>query len=86
LIKAYVENGEGIDRAGGFAVQVRLFSYACYCQTQRLTTATMSRITQGLGGFLVKSIQGDYNNVVGFPSSPFWRWMGELYEDGVFSD
>ncbi|KAJ9120052.1 hypothetical protein QFC22_002949 [Naganishia vaughanmartiniae] len=61
LIKAYVENGEGIDRAGGFAVQ-------------------------GLGGFLVKSIQGDYNNVVGFPSSPFWRWMGELYEDGVFSD
>ncbi|KAI5453730.1 hypothetical protein NCC49_005545 [Naganishia albida] len=41
---------------------------------------------QGLGGFLVKSIQGDWNNVVGFPTAAFWRWMGELYEDGVFSD
>jgi septum formation protein len=61
LIKAYVKNGEGLDRAGGFAVQ-------------------------GLGGFLVKSIQGDYNNVVGFPTAAFWRWMGELYEDGVFND
>jgi predicted house-cleaning NTP pyrophosphatase (Maf/HAM1 superfamily) len=27
LIKAYVENGEGLDRAGGFAIQVSLFFF-----------------------------------------------------------
>lgn len=35
---------------------------------------------------LIEGIEGDYDNVVGFPSSLFWRWMGELAEDGVFDD
>ena len=43
LLRAYVDSGEGIDRAGGFAIQ-------------------------GLGGMLIKKIDGDYNNAVGFPA------------------
>lgn len=27
LLEAYVDNGEGLDRAGGFAVQVRSFTH-----------------------------------------------------------
>jgi len=61
VLQAYVDNGEGIDRAGGFAIQ-------------------------GVGSLLIKSIEGDYNNVVGFPTAPFWRWIGELIEDGTFDD
>lgn len=46
ILKAYVENGEGYDRAGGFAVQVRfdlhsdlLFTaYALHCVTAPPTT------------------------------------------------
>ncbi|WWC98890.1 septum formation protein Maf [Kwoniella sp. B9012] len=40
--------------------------------------------TQGMGGVLVKSIHGDYDNVAGFPSSHFWRWIHELYNQGIF--
>jgi hypothetical protein len=43
-------------------------------------------VQQGLGGILVESVKGDYNNVAGFPTYPFWRWMNELYEDGVFDE
>ncbi|WVQ83550.1 septum formation protein Maf [Cryptococcus sp. DSM 104549] len=60
-IQAYVDSEEGIDRAGGFAVQ-------------------------GLGGILVESIEGNWDNCVGFPSAPFWRWLSELDADGVFND
>ncbi|KAG7575261.1 hypothetical protein FFLO_00425 [Filobasidium floriforme] len=60
-LKAYVEHGEGIDRAGGFAIQ-------------------------GAGGFLVKSVEGDWNNVVGFPVWEFWHWLGDLLEDDVFNE
>jgi septum formation protein len=42
VLQAYLENGEGFDRAGGVDIQ-------------------------GKGAMLVKSIEGDYNNVVGFP-------------------
>ncbi|SCZ87679.1 BZ3500_MvSof-1268-A1-R1_Chr2-2g05145 [Microbotryum saponariae] len=56
LIKAYVECGEGIDRAGGFAVQ-------------------------GLGGMLIKGIEGDYNNVVGFPGQAFFEWLSTLADE-----
>ncbi|PPR04813.1 hypothetical protein CVT24_007073 [Panaeolus cyanescens] len=56
IIEAYVESGEGIDRAGGFAVQ-------------------------GLGGILIRKIEGDYNNVVGFPAASFFKLLDMLIED-----
>ncbi|KZT51991.1 Maf/Ham1 [Calocera cornea HHB12733] len=62
LLEAYADSKEGLDRAGGFAVQ-------------------------GLGGLLVSKIEGDYNNVVGFPATSFFRWLEELVdEDEEFLD
>jgi len=55
VLEAYVESGEGLDRAGGFAIQ-------------------------GLGGLLVRKIEGDYNNVVGFPAASFFKFL-ELLND-----
>ncbi|KAG6370837.1 Maf Ham1 [Boletus reticuloceps] len=56
VLEAYVENGEGYDRAGGFAVQ-------------------------GLGSILVRKIDGDYNNVVGFPGASFFHFLDKLVEE-----
>ncbi|KAI0833844.1 Maf/Ham1 [Trametes gibbosa] len=58
LLEAYVESGEGVDRAGGFAIQ-------------------------GRGGMLVSKIDGDYNNVVGFPATSFFRFLDLLIEEEV---
>ncbi|GAA5991115.1 hypothetical protein JCM10908_006543 [Rhodotorula pacifica] len=58
LLNAYVECGEGIDRAGGFAIQ-------------------------GMGGLLVERIEGDYNNIVGFPGQAFFKWLGGMAEEGT---
>ncbi|KAF9477731.1 Maf-like protein [Pholiota conissans] len=56
IVEAYVESGEGIDRAGGFAIQ-------------------------GLGGMLIRKIDGDYNNVVGFPAASFFKLLDLLVEE-----
>ncbi|KAJ3512007.1 hypothetical protein NLJ89_g3771 [Agrocybe chaxingu] len=56
IVEAYVESGEGIDRAGGFAIQ-------------------------GLGGILIRKIEGDYNNVVGFPAASFFKLLDMLVEE-----
>uniref|UniRef100_A0A8H8CF57 Maf/Ham1 n=1 Tax=Psilocybe cubensis TaxID=181762 RepID=A0A8H8CF57_PSICU len=56
VIEAYVDSGEGIDRAGGFAIQ-------------------------GLGGVLVRKIEGDYNNVVGFPAASFFTLLDLLVDE-----
>ncbi|KAG8213458.1 hypothetical protein J3R82DRAFT_11975 [Butyriboletus roseoflavus] len=58
ILEAYVENGEGFDRAGGFAVQ-------------------------GLGSILIRKIDGDYNNVVGFPGASFFQFIDTLVEEEV---
>ncbi|KIK05911.1 hypothetical protein K443DRAFT_90333 [Laccaria amethystina LaAM-08-1] len=56
VVKAYVDSEEGIDRAGGFAIQ-------------------------GLGGILIRKIEGDYNNVVGFPAASFFKLLDLLVEE-----
>ncbi|PCH42688.1 Maf-like protein [Wolfiporia cocos MD-104 SS10] len=56
LLQAYVDSGEGLDRAGGFAVQ-------------------------GLGGILVRKVDGDYQNVVGFPAASFFKFLDLLLEE-----
>ncbi|KAI5122734.1 hypothetical protein M0805_009819 [Coniferiporia weirii] len=53
LLEAYADSGEGLDRAGGFAVQ-------------------------GLGGLLIRKVDGDYNNVVGFPAASFFKFLDML--------
>ncbi|EIM90763.1 Maf/Ham1 [Stereum hirsutum FP-91666 SS1] len=56
LLEAYADCGEGLDRAGGFAIQ-------------------------GLGGMLIRKVEGDYNNVVGFPTASFFRFLDLLVEE-----
>jgi hypothetical protein len=42
---------------------------------------------QGLGGILVRKIEGDYNNVVGFPAASFFKLLDLLVdEDPDFLD
>lgn len=38
---------------------------------------------QGLGGLLVSKIEGDYNNVVGFPATSFFKFLDLLIEEEV---
>ncbi|KAG0705776.1 Maf Ham1 [Suillus ampliporus] len=56
VLKAYVDSEEGIDRAGGFAVQ-------------------------GLGSLLIRKIDGDFHNVVGFPGASFFKLLDMLVEE-----
>jgi len=56
LLNAYADSGEGIDRAGGFAVQ-------------------------GLGGMLVRKIEGDFHNTAGFPAAAFFKNLEILLEE-----
>ena len=56
VLEAYADSGEGLDRAGGFAIQ-------------------------GLGGALVRKIEGDYHNVVGFPAAAFLKFLDVLVEE-----
>ena len=73
LVEAYVDNGEGLDRAGGFAIQV-------IC-TSALYLACLTFGTQGLGGLLIRKIEGDYYNVVGFPAASFFTFLDLLLEE-----
>jgi len=56
FLRAYVDSGEGLDRAGGFAIQ-------------------------GLGGLLIRKIEGDYHNVVGLPAASLFRFLDLLVEE-----
>ncbi|KAF7424735.1 hypothetical protein PC9H_010046 [Pleurotus ostreatus] len=56
ILKAYADSGEGLDRAGGFAIQ-------------------------GLGGLLVRKVEGDYHNIVGFPAASFFKLLDLLIEE-----
>lgn len=88
-LEAYVRNGEGIDRAGGFAAQVCVVEHEAHTADNVqyfLPCLSAPSLQQGLGGILVESVQGDYNNVAGFPTYPFWRWLNGLYEEGAFDE
>ncbi|EGO20867.1 hypothetical protein SERLADRAFT_373533 [Serpula lacrymans var. lacrymans S7.9] len=56
VLEAYAENGEGRDRAGGFAIQ-------------------------GLGNLLIRKVDGDFQNVVGFPGASFFKLIELLAEE-----
>lgn len=56
VLQAYAECGEGLDRAGGFAIQ-------------------------GRGALFVRGIEGDYNNVVGFPLFSVFELLHTLIEN-----
>ncbi|KAG1767911.1 Maf Ham1 [Suillus occidentalis] len=56
VLKAYVDSEEGLDRAGGFAVQ-------------------------GRGNLLIRKIDGDFYNVMGFPGASFFKLLDILVED-----
>jgi septum formation protein len=74
-LQAYVNSGEGVDRAGGFAIQV--------------SDASLSWIVlfillyQGLGGLLISKVEGDYSNVVGFPACAFFNFLDILVDEDV---
>lgn len=36
---------------------------------------------QGLGGILIRKIEGDYNNVVGFPAASFFTLLDLLVDE-----
>ena len=38
-------------------------------------------MTQGLGGLLIRKIEGDYNNVVGFPAASFFKFLEHLVDE-----
>lgn len=76
IIEAYAESGEGIDRAGGFAVQV------CFTLFFTVCVLILDGV-QGQGGLLIRKIEGDFNNVVGFPASSFFKFLENLVEEEV---
>ena len=52
-----------------------------------LTKFSLIFFYQGLGGILVRKIEGDYNNVVGFPAASFFKLLDLLVdEDPDFLD
>jgi septum formation protein len=47
----------------------------------------LTGLVQGLGGVLVRKIEGDYANVVGFPAASFFRLLDVMMdEDEDFLD
>ena len=36
---------------------------------------------QGLGGLLIRKVDGDFQNVVGFPAASFFRFLDLLVEE-----
>jgi len=80
VLEAYVENGEGFDRAGGFAVQVRRVSDSIHPLSNDHDADGRSQ-HKGLGSVLIRKIDGNYNNVVGFPGASFFQFLDTLVEE-----
>ena len=46
-----------------------------------LLTPAVRGSAQGLGGMLVRKVDGDYQNVVGFPAASFFKFLDLLIEE-----
>ena len=56
-----------------------LISTVIYCSPPTPCIVSLLRQQrQGLGSILVRKIDGDYNNVVGFPGTSFFHFLDKL--------
>ena len=46
-----------------------------------MLTPAVRGSAQGLGGMLVRKVDGDYQNVVGFPAASFFKFLDLLIEE-----
>ncbi len=53
----------------------------CVIQQLSLSCLTHLFLPQGLGGLLIRKIEGDYNNVVGFPAASFFTLLDLLVDE-----
>ena len=67
LIDAHVESGEGIDRAGGFAIQVRVWSPNADALV--------------IEGFARRQNRWRLRNVIGFPAASFIKLLELLVDE-----
>ncbi|KAJ7212131.1 Maf-like protein [Mycena pura] len=52
-----------------------------YVESEEGLTRAGGFAIQGLGGILIRKVDGDYNNVVGFPAASFFRLLDLLVEE-----
>ena len=71
VLEAYADCGEGVDRAGGYAIQGR-------------GALLVQRIEGGASASIGSAHHADYNCVVGFPASAFVRWLSDLLDNDEF--
>lgn len=73
-----VSSGHMLTRAKGSTALVALpYRYVA----THLQRPDLSKGEQGLGGLLIRKIEGDYHNVVGFPAASFFRFLDLLVEE-----
>ena len=47
----------------------------------QLIISAYTYVAQGTGSLLVRKVDGDWNNVVGFPAASFFQWLDLLVEE-----
>ena len=87
VITAYCLRGPGVEQVREESTLVTFFNHErrllkAYADTDEPLDKAGSYSIQGFGSFLVKSIEGSYNNVVGLPME---RVLMDLLQFGVLS-